>query len=214
MKNACIANLKQIDGAVQQWALENDLSETNRYSLTDTNITRFLKQGVLPQCPAGGVYVAGTTVDGSPRCTFHGCEKTYEYFSELERAFGNAFLRFQLVLSGEAALYSVLIVYLANKSMRKTVGPENKIRLIASFVFLLAALSSHTWRLLMPEGYQGDFFFWLPMLVFSFFGELFALVASVYATDEASRSGLVLIGGIQVLLWAPAAYDWMGHWRF
>src|SRR5579871_5721695 len=37
-KNACIANLKQIDGAVQQWALENKKTSTDTYLLTDTTV--------------------------------------------------------------------------------------------------------------------------------------------------------------------------------
>ena len=42
-KNSCIANLKQIDGAVQQWALENKKVATDTYSLTSTDITAYMK---------------------------------------------------------------------------------------------------------------------------------------------------------------------------
>ena len=45
---ACIANLKQIDGAVQQWALENKKQATDTYSLTDPTVLAYLKGSVLP----------------------------------------------------------------------------------------------------------------------------------------------------------------------
>src|SRR5579871_5747095 len=66
---ACIANLKQIDGAVQEWALENKKVSTDSYSLTDPNILRYLKGSVLPICHQGGVYSAGKTVADVPKCS-------------------------------------------------------------------------------------------------------------------------------------------------
>ncbi len=68
-KNACIANLKQIDGAVQQWALENKKAATDTYALTDTTFLAYLKGSLLPACPGGGAYSAATTVSGSPTCS-------------------------------------------------------------------------------------------------------------------------------------------------
>jgi len=67
-KNSCIANLKQIDGAVQQWALENKKGATDTYALTDTTVLAYLKGSALPVCPGGGTYSAGSTVSGSPTC--------------------------------------------------------------------------------------------------------------------------------------------------
>ena len=49
-KNACINNLRQIDGAVQQWALENKQAPTATAAFTD--ILPYLKSAVI--CPAGG----------------------------------------------------------------------------------------------------------------------------------------------------------------
>jgi hypothetical protein len=66
-KNSCIANLKQIDGAIQQWALENKLAETNAPVLAEA--VKYLKGGVLPICPFGGSYAAGKTVADPPTCT-------------------------------------------------------------------------------------------------------------------------------------------------
>ena len=49
-KNACINNLRQIDGAVQQWALENKAAAnaTVSYGM----IKDYLKNSVI--CPSGG----------------------------------------------------------------------------------------------------------------------------------------------------------------
>lgn len=71
-KHSCIANLKQIDGAVQQWALENRKLSSDSYSLTDPKVLDFLKGRVLPVCPAGGNYTAGRNTGDEPRCNIPG----------------------------------------------------------------------------------------------------------------------------------------------
>ena len=51
--NACINNLRQIDGAKQQWALENKASSTA--APADTDIQPYMGRGSaggLPSCPA------------------------------------------------------------------------------------------------------------------------------------------------------------------
>ena len=48
--NACINNLRQIDGAIQQWALEKKQGETATVAFTD--ISPYLKNAVV--CPSGG----------------------------------------------------------------------------------------------------------------------------------------------------------------
>ena len=68
-KNSCIANLKQIDGAVQQWAIENKKAATDTYALTDTTVLAYLKGSTLPACPGGGSYSAGSSISGSPGCS-------------------------------------------------------------------------------------------------------------------------------------------------
>src|SRR5271169_1253860 len=52
-KNACINNLRQLDGAVQQFALENKKAATDTVQLTDC--TPYLKNSVV--CPAGGTVI-------------------------------------------------------------------------------------------------------------------------------------------------------------
>ena len=69
-KNACINNLRQIDGAVQQWALETKQSATA--SVTFTDISGYLKSSVL--CPSAGAAATFatsytiTTVSNKPVC--------------------------------------------------------------------------------------------------------------------------------------------------
>src|SRR5215471_10742106 len=49
-QNACINNLRQIDGAIQQWALE--LNKPPTATVAQSDVTPFLKNSVV--CPAGG----------------------------------------------------------------------------------------------------------------------------------------------------------------
>ena len=50
--NACINNLRQIDGAVQQYLLENKLPATGPVGIADA--APYLKQGNRTACPSGG----------------------------------------------------------------------------------------------------------------------------------------------------------------
>lgn len=67
--NSCVANLKQIDGAVQQWALENKKAATDTYSLSDTTLLAYIKGSTLAVCPKGGRYSPGTNISDSPKCS-------------------------------------------------------------------------------------------------------------------------------------------------
>ena len=67
-KNACIANMKQIEGAVQQWALEQKKVASSTWTITEATLLPFMKGSVMPTCPAtGGAYV-GSTVGSNPTC--------------------------------------------------------------------------------------------------------------------------------------------------
>lgn len=70
VKNSCIANLKQIDGAIQQWALESRKVAASPVDMR--GVVEYLKGRVLPLCPAGGIYRPGPTVSASPTCTIPG----------------------------------------------------------------------------------------------------------------------------------------------
>ena len=73
--NACIANLKQIQGAIEQYALEHKLGPTNRVKFRDISggTDKFIRPSINVDltCPAGGFYSIGTVAE-SPRCTVHG----------------------------------------------------------------------------------------------------------------------------------------------
>ncbi len=67
--NACINNLRQIDGGIQQWALETNQGSTA--PVTSAVVTPFLGRGAAgqwPTCPANGVYTV-TTVAAKPTCS-------------------------------------------------------------------------------------------------------------------------------------------------
>ena len=67
--NACINNLRQIDGAKQQWALENRKTETAIPTAQD--IAPYLKDGLIPVCPATGQYTLNA-VNLLPTCSVAG----------------------------------------------------------------------------------------------------------------------------------------------
>lgn len=71
-KAECIRNLKVMDGAAQQWALENKKVATDTYALTARDYLDYLPHSTLPICPLAGKYTAGTNVADSPRCSVPG----------------------------------------------------------------------------------------------------------------------------------------------
>jgi hypothetical protein len=66
MMNACLNNLRQIDAAKNQWALEKRGKTGDVPTLQD--LTPYLKNGVFPACPAGGTYTIGA-VGNDPACS-------------------------------------------------------------------------------------------------------------------------------------------------
>ncbi len=73
-KNACINNLRQLDGAVQQWALENQKKTGD--AVVTGDVTPYLKGNVIPVEPAGGNYTS-TPVGTNPSCDTTGLGHTY-----------------------------------------------------------------------------------------------------------------------------------------
>jgi hypothetical protein len=69
MMNACINNLRQIDAAKNEWALENNKKATD--TPTQVDVAHFLKNGQFPVCPAGGTYTIGA-VSNAPTCSIPG----------------------------------------------------------------------------------------------------------------------------------------------
>jgi prepilin-type N-terminal cleavage/methylation domain-containing protein len=61
--NACINNMRQIDAAVNQWALETHQTTGAAAPSLTTDLTPYIKLnsgGSIPACPAGGTYTVGT----------------------------------------------------------------------------------------------------------------------------------------------------------
>jgi len=59
--NACINNLRQIDGAINEWALET--GQSTGATVAASNISGYIKLNSLssvPGCPGGGTYTYGT----------------------------------------------------------------------------------------------------------------------------------------------------------
>ena len=78
--NACISNLRQVDGAIQQWALDTKQGDTA--TVTAAEVLPYLKNAVY--CPSGGKTFADSysvsTVQARPTClkvpTTHKLEET------------------------------------------------------------------------------------------------------------------------------------------
>ena len=63
-QNACVNNLRQIDGAISEWALEN--GKTNGTVVVESEIKAYIKldaAGNIPGCPQGGKYTYGKVGD-------------------------------------------------------------------------------------------------------------------------------------------------------
>jgi len=67
--NTCINNLRQIDAAKQEWALENNM--TGDTIPTALELLPYLRDGVFPTCPSGGTYTINA-VSVPPTCSIPG----------------------------------------------------------------------------------------------------------------------------------------------
>lgn len=68
--SACINNLRQLDAACNEWALEKGKTTTQTFTLS-TDLTPYIKMNAassIPPCPAGGTYVL-SAVGTSPTCS-------------------------------------------------------------------------------------------------------------------------------------------------
>jgi prepilin-type N-terminal cleavage/methylation domain-containing protein len=69
-QKACISNLKQIQSAKEQWAMDNRKGQGD----TPPTIAVLSQAGEYikdePKCPASGTYTEGATVDADPDCSY------------------------------------------------------------------------------------------------------------------------------------------------
>jgi prepilin-type N-terminal cleavage/methylation domain-containing protein len=63
--NTCINNLRQIDAAKEQWALDN--KKVMWDAVVDAEVNEYIKGGARPICPADGTYIYGA-VGTDPTC--------------------------------------------------------------------------------------------------------------------------------------------------
>src|SRR4028119_446870 len=68
-KNTCIANLKQIDSAKEQWAMDLKKADTDTPTIAElTGTAGYLKGPVTgPTCPSDGTYTVGN-MSTQPAC--------------------------------------------------------------------------------------------------------------------------------------------------
>jgi prepilin-type N-terminal cleavage/methylation domain-containing protein len=67
---ACMANLRQIETAKEQWAMNNKKNADSTPTAADL-VDEFMKgpaEDTLPECPAGGTYTIGS-VNTRPTCS-------------------------------------------------------------------------------------------------------------------------------------------------
>jgi len=67
--NVCINNLRVLESAKTQWALEFKKVDTD--TVRDTDLSPYLRASQWPSCPANGTYEV-TTVSASPTCSVDG----------------------------------------------------------------------------------------------------------------------------------------------
>lgn len=69
-RNTCIANLKQVDSAKEQWAMDQRKNAGDACALTDlVGTAAYLKAN--PTCPSGGTYTVAA-VGTNPTCSITG----------------------------------------------------------------------------------------------------------------------------------------------
>ena len=68
-KNGCIENIRQMEGAKEQWAMSAGRSQGD--TVVTTDVMAFLKGGVVPSCPGGGTYTLNV-IGTDAACTISG----------------------------------------------------------------------------------------------------------------------------------------------
>ncbi|MDW8320902.1 MAG: prepilin-type N-terminal cleavage/methylation domain-containing protein [Armatimonadota bacterium] len=65
---SCVANLKQIDAAKEQWAMDNNKANGDECQMSNL-VPNYIK--ATPACPSGGTYTVGN-VGTNPTCSIGG----------------------------------------------------------------------------------------------------------------------------------------------
>ncbi|MEI6515727.1 MAG: hypothetical protein WCO77_07105, partial [bacterium] len=67
--NSCINNLRMMEAAKEQWALENN--KESGAAVKESDIIKYLGEGKMPKCPQGGTYSLDT-IGTNARCSHPG----------------------------------------------------------------------------------------------------------------------------------------------
>lgn len=67
-RNSCIANLKQMDSAKEQWAMENHAVQGAAVQMSDIAGVYMKGPSTGPTCPGGGVYTVNV-IGTNPACS-------------------------------------------------------------------------------------------------------------------------------------------------
>ena len=65
-KNICINNLRQVDSAKHEWALENKKRDTDEPTTDDLKV--YISRSLFPTCPTSGDYTVGA-LNTDPTCS-------------------------------------------------------------------------------------------------------------------------------------------------
>jgi len=77
--NSCVANLKQIEGAKERWAMSTGAAQTDAPGTTDL-VSDFLK--IEPECPSSGTYSLNA-INAVPTCSI-GTNSTADTYDDHE----------------------------------------------------------------------------------------------------------------------------------
>jgi len=69
--NTCINNLRMLDSAKEQYAIENNAASGTDMTGSTAQVDDYLKNNTMPTCPSAGVY-ALTTIGALPTCSLAG----------------------------------------------------------------------------------------------------------------------------------------------
>ena len=68
-QNACIENLRQVEGGKEQWAMTANKAQGDAFETTQ--VAAYIKGNVFPKCPASGTY-SYNAVGADCTCTITG----------------------------------------------------------------------------------------------------------------------------------------------
>ncbi|NQU39956.1 MAG: type II secretion system protein [Lentisphaerae bacterium] len=64
-QNACVNNLRQIDGGKEQWAMAD--RQSDGAAVITASVNEYIKGNTTPECPGAGTYIYGN-IGSNPAC--------------------------------------------------------------------------------------------------------------------------------------------------